>query len=803
VAGAQPWRPGPGADSPRWNPFALPGGFTQEVVVSGLSLPTAFAALPDGRILIAEKAGVVRLFKDGALQPAPFIDLRERVNTLFDRGLLGLAVDPAFATNGYVYLLYTYDDDAEDDIGPKTSRLARYTAEGDIASPSSEFVLLGTVVGRSCNDFPIGADCIPSNSASHSVGNIRFAPDGTLFVTTGDRARFDNVDPDALRAQNLDSLAGKVMRITRLGQGLPSNPFWNGAAGANRSKVWAYGLRNPYRFNLRPGTGTPYLGDVGWASYEEINVASAGANLGWPCFEGSLRQAGYAPTAVCQALYRRGPSAVKSPLYSWGRDTGSTVTGGTFYTGSAYPEEWQGAYFFGDYSDEWIRTLRVDADDNLIPGSVTTFATDVGGIVGLDVGPDSNLFLLDILAGELRRLRYTAGNTPPTAVASATPRYGSVPLHVGFSSAGSGDPDGDRLQYAWDFGDGSPTSDLAHPEHTYATPGFYTALLRVSDGRGGSHSVTIPIAAGYQPPVVSITAPSPEYRFRVGDVVTYAGFATDAEDGPIPDDRLSWRLTLQHCTGVACHAHPYATSTGPSGTFTIEDHGDEVYFELTLTATDSHGLTSSSTVKVHPMTVQLTLDTSPPGLEVVSDGTAGPAPRVRTVIVGSTHTLYAPSPQGEAYFQAWADGGGQQREVVAGTTDATYTAFFGPEAPEECPLGTYRAEYFNNLELAGVPAMVRCESAPLSHEWGSDSPSPQWVSPNGFSVRWTGRFYLPAGGYFFSVEADDGVRVYVDGIGSGSHPEHAPRELQGTAWAILGNSATCGPTKPRVRLCSG
>ncbi|MFP2911524.1 PQQ-dependent sugar dehydrogenase [Pyxidicoccus sp. 3LFB2] len=765
MADAQPWRPSPTPEPAfRWEPgLALPGGFAQEVVVSGLELPTAFAALPDGRLLIAEKAGVVRLFKDGALQATPFIDLRERVNAHHDHGLLGLAVDPAFETNGYVYLLYTYDDDAEDDTGPKTSRLARYTAEGDTASPSTEFVLLGTVVGSSCNDFPLGADCIPSDSPSHSVGNVRFAPDGTLFATMGDGARFDDVDDDALRAQDLDSLAGKVVRITPLGEGLPSNPFWTGDGSANRSKVWAYGLRNPYRFNLRPETGTPYLGDVGWASYEEINVASAGANLGWPCYEGPFRQAGYATKPTCQLLYSRGPSAVKPPLYVWGRDAGRTSTGGAFYTGAAYPEEWRGAYFFGDYGAQWIRALRVDADDNLVPGSVTTFATSVGNMVALDVGPDSNLFLVDILAGELRRLRYTEGNTRPTAVASATPRHGSVPLHVRFSSAGSNDPDGDVLQYTWDFGDGSPTSELADPEHTYETPGFYTAVLTVSDGRGGSHSASIPIAAGYHPPVVSITAPSPDHRFSVGEEVAYTGFATDAEDGPIPDDRLSWHLTLQHCTGVDCHAHPYATSTGPSGTFTVADHGDEIYFELTLTATDSHGLTGSSTVTIHPRTVQLLLETSPPGLELVIDGSAAPSPRVRTVIVGSTHTLHAPSPQGDAHFHSWSDGAPQQREVVAGTSDATYTAHFVPDAQGECPIGTYRAEYFNNTALLGVPALVRCESAPLSHDWGYGSPSPLWVSPNGFSVRWSGRFYLPTGSYLFSAEADDGVRVYVDG----------------------------------------
>ncbi|MCP3140393.1 PQQ-dependent sugar dehydrogenase [Pyxidicoccus xibeiensis] len=734
-----------------------------EVVVSGLQLPTAFATLPDGRILIAEKSGVVRLFKDGVLQPTPFIDLRDRVNDIHDRGLLGLTVDPAFATNGFVYLAYTYDDDAIEDLEPKTARIARYTAVGDTASPSSEYVLLGRVVGRSCNDFPPGTDCIPSDSASHSVGNLRFAPDGTLFVSLGDGARFDAVDDDALRAQDLDSLAGKLVRITRLGEGLPSNPFWTGDAGANRSKVWAYGLRNPYRFNLRPGTGVPYLGDVGWSTYEEINVASAGANLGWPCYEGHYPQPGYEPRAVCQALYGRVPPPVKGPLYAWGRDDGRTSTGGAFYGGTAYPAEWRGAYFFGDYSKGWIRALRVDADDNLIPDSVTTFATDVGAMVALDVGPDTHLFYVDILAGELRRFRYTAGNTPPVARASATPREGAVPLHVRFSSAGSSDPDGDALQYTWDFGDGTPTSNLAHPEHTYAVRGLYTATLRVDDGRGGSHSATVRIAVGHHAPVVSITAPSPAYLFSVGDVVAYAGSASDAEDGPIPDGRLSWSITLQHCSGGSCHAHPYATTTGPSGTFTVADHGDEVFFELTLTATDSSGLTGSSTVRVHPRTVRLTLETSPPGLDLVFDGTSGPAPRVRTVIVGSTHTLHAPSPQGDASFHAWADGGAQEREVVAGTTDATYTAFFVPEAQWECPDGMYRAEYFGNPALLGVPAVVRCESAPLSHDWGLGSPSPRWLGPDGFSVRWSGRFYMPSGGYFFVAEADDGVRVYVDG----------------------------------------
>ncbi len=737
----------------------LPSGFTREVVVSGLNLPTAFASLPDGRLLIAEKAGVVRLYSNGALQPTPFIDLRDRVNGHHDRGLLGIAVDPAFASNGYIYLLYTYEHDASRPGGPKTGRLARYTAAGDTASRDSELVVLGTQVGDSCRLFPAGADCIPSEGTSHTIGNLKFAPDGTLFVTMGDAARFDVVDVDALRAQDLDSLGGKLLRITPTGQGVASNPFWTGDANANRSKVWSYGLRNPYRFNLRPGTLTPYVGDVGWSAWEEINVARAGANFGWPCYEGPERQPGYEPLAGCQALYARGPSAVTMPLHAWPHDVGQTATGGAFYTGTSYPREYRGAYFFGDFGAGWIGTLRVNESDELIPGSVSMFSTEEAGLVDLEIGPDNLLYKVDIFRGELHRFRYSAINRPPRAVASADPREGYPPLSVRFSSGGTADPDDDPLQYTWDFGDGSPLSSQEHPEHTYTTAGLYTARLTVSDGRGGTHSATVQISVGNYSPFVSITSPSAAFRFKVGDVVSYSGEAKDAEDGVIPDSRLSWSITLHHCSGGECHSHPYSTSTGPNGTLTIADHGDEIFFELTLTATDSQGLTGSSTVVIHPQTVQLTLESSPPGRLVVLDGTSAPAPLTRTVIVGSTHTLYTPSPQSGYHFQGWSDGGAQQHTITAGTGNATYTASF---QPEECPAGQYRAEYFNTQDLTGWPALVRCEEAPLAHDWGTESPAPEIV-PDHFSVRWTGRFFFPAGTQLFTATADDGVRLYVDG----------------------------------------
>lgn len=737
----------------------LPPGFARETVVSGLNLPTTFVYLPDGRILIAEKDGVVRLSSHGALQSTPFLDIRDRVNPLNDRGLLGIAADPDFATNGYIYLLYTYEDNASNPNGPKTGRLARYTAVGNTASPSTEFVLLGTQVGSSCHNFPAGADCIPSDSLSHSTGTLKFAPDGTLFLTLGDGSSYDSVDPDALRAQDLDSLGGKFLHITRTGQGLPSNPFWNGDAGANRSKVWSYGLRNAYRFNLRPGTNTPYLGDVGWDTWEEINVAYAGANFGWPCYEGPARQPGYAALDACQQLYAQGTSAVTMPLQAWTHDVGWTSTGGAFYMGTDYPDPYRGAYFFGDYGGGWISFLQVDANDNLIPGSVGTFATGVSGLVDIEIGPDGLLYIVDIYAGELQRYTYSRVNTPPTAVASATPREGYPPLTVQFSSAGSSDPDGDALQFSWDFGDGAPPSELASPQHTYATAGLYTATLTVSDGYGGTRAATVRISVGNLAPVPVITSPSADFRFRVGDVVTYAGSATDNEDGAIPANQLSWTILLHHCTPSGCHIHPYATSTGASGSFPISDHGDEIYFELTLTATDSTGLTGSSTAFLYPQTVQLTLQSWPDGQQVVLDGRGGAAPLVRTAIVGSSHTVYAPSGENGFAFLAWSDSGAQQHTITAGTSDTTYTAAF---VRMECQEGQFVAEYFNNQELSGWPAYTTCADAPISNNWGEDSPAPG-IDADHFSTRWTGRFFFPASTQTFTVTADDGVRLYVDG----------------------------------------
>jgi glucose/arabinose dehydrogenase len=390
-------------------------GFRTGVVVSGLTAPTAFAFLPGGRILVAEQAGVIRLVKNGKLAKQPFLDIRHEVNTYTQRGLLGLAIDPDYGSNGYVYLFYTYEDNPGRPRATKTARLTRVTVHGDIASPSSEVVLLGTLVGTPCRRLPVGSDCIPNDWMGHSVGDIAFARDGTLFLGTGDAANWFKVTPDALRAQNLDSLAGKILHVTRQGKGVPTNPFWTGDPDAVRSKVWAYGLRNPFRFALSPLNGLPYVGDVGWSAYEEIDVAAAGSDLGWPCYEGPKRQPAFGRLAACRSLYKRGSSAVTQPLVTW-RQTAvrAASIGGSFNTGSALPPVFAGAYFYGDYVRSEIDYVQVDRNNRIVSGP-WPFVQNANGLVDIRFGPEGDLYYLSV-TGELRRMHYESAPAGPPLV---------------------------------------------------------------------------------------------------------------------------------------------------------------------------------------------------------------------------------------------------------------------------------------------------------------------------------------------------------------------------------------------------
>ena len=412
--------------------------------------PVGLGFAPDGRLFIWQENGIVRIYKNGVLLTTPFIDISSRVNVVGDRGLLGLAFDPNFATNGYVYLSYSYEPNGNpNDIGAKTGRVTRIKADPanpDVALANSETVILGSLSAAPCAE---NTDCIGNDTDSHTGGTLRFGPDGKLYVSTGDGASYNFADPLALRSQSLNTLNGKILRINTDGTAPSDNPFYNGNPNSVRSKIYSYGLRNPYRFAVHPTTGELLIGDVGWVTYEEIN-RGRGVNFGWPCYEGDQPQSTYAAAfpGTCGALPS---SAVTKPIHFYGRSEGVAVIGGSVYSATQFPALYRGNFFYADYVGKWIRRLVFDGSGNV--SSVQTFATNVGDIVSLELGPDGSLYYILLTTGEVRRIRFASS---PTAVATANPTVGVSPLTVTFSSAGSIDPNGLALTYLWDFGDGTP-----------------------------------------------------------------------------------------------------------------------------------------------------------------------------------------------------------------------------------------------------------------------------------------------------------------------------------------------------------
>lgn len=383
---------------------SLPHGFVQKTVITGLTLPTSFTRLPDGRLLIAEKAGLVKLARPGGT-PRVVLDLRREVDDWSDRGILDIEASPDFARTGYVYLLYSYDDpqDRPDSDGIRTARVSRVTMTGNSIRKRTEKVILGSISKGSCNDHPPGSDCIPVDY-SHSGGAIRFDADGNLFISTGDGSGEEkNYISNALRSQDLDSFSGKILHVSPEGKGLPSNPFWTGDADAARSKIWAYGLRNPFRFSLRPGTNQLYVGDVGSDRTEEVDVVDKpGLNFGWPCYEGTARSPLYKGQAICKKLYAKGRAAVKDPLVAYPR---STVIGGPFYTGSTWPSQFHDAYVFGDWEASWIKFLTRESDDRY-SAKPTDLAAKAAGPVEIEFGPDGNLYYVSLNLGQVRRISF-------------------------------------------------------------------------------------------------------------------------------------------------------------------------------------------------------------------------------------------------------------------------------------------------------------------------------------------------------------------------------------------------------------
>ena len=368
------------------NAATLPAGFTETLVSNGLSNPTAMEFAPDGRLFVCQQGGQLRVIKNGALLSTPFLSLA--VDSSGERGLLGIAFDPNFSSNNFVYVYYTNGT-----ASPRHNQVSRFTANGDVAVAGSELVILTL-------------DNL-SGAANHNGGAIHFGPDGKLYVAVGENANSSN-------SQTLNNRLGKLLRINSDGSIPTDNPFYNTATGLNRV-IWSMGLRNPYTFAFQPNSGRMFINDVGESTWEEINDGIAGSNYGWPTTEG--------PTT--------NPS-FRSPIFAYGHTidetSGCAITGGAFYNPATtqFPASYVGKYFFADFCSGWIRLL--DPADNTAIG----FATGISSPVDLRVTADGSLYYLARGAGAVFRIQYPANQPPPSAITQVTssfnPSYETAPV---------------------------------------------------------------------------------------------------------------------------------------------------------------------------------------------------------------------------------------------------------------------------------------------------------------------------------------------------------------------------------------
>jgi glucose/arabinose dehydrogenase len=292
-----------------------------ELLQNGLERPVAIVDPGDGsgRLFIVEQPGVIRIYQGGELLPEPFLDIRPRVGSRgSEQGLLGLAFHPAYAQNGLFYVNYT-------DLNGDTV-IARFSVSGNDANRAdagSELQLL----------------FISQPYPNHNGGSVVFGPDGYLYLGLGDGG--SGGDPQG-NAQALNTLLGKILRID-VDTGNPyAIPAGNEFSGGGAAEIWAYGLRNPWRFSFDRLTGDVYIADVGQNAWEEVNFlpagSPAGANFGWVIREGTHPYAGAAPVGM----------ELIDPVAEYDHGQGCSVTGGFVYRGEALPA-WQGVYLYGDY----------------------------------------------------------------------------------------------------------------------------------------------------------------------------------------------------------------------------------------------------------------------------------------------------------------------------------------------------------------------------------------------------------------------------------------------------------------------
>ncbi|SNS45338.1 Glucose/arabinose dehydrogenase, beta-propeller fold, partial [Streptosporangium subroseum] len=622
---------------------SLDSAFAKVTLDDNTSNPMVLDVAADGTVFYIDLVGDVKAVKPGG---GVVTSGHLNVFTANEGGLLGLALDPAFATNRWAYLYYSPQDKVVD-------RLSRFTIRSDLTLDlTSEKVVLEVPVQR--------AEC-----CHHGGGMVFDKATGDLWLAVGDntnpfasdgyapideRAGRDSWDAQRSSA-NSNDLRGKLLRIHPEPGGtytIPTGNLFPPGTAKTRPEIYGMGFRNPFRIGIDPKTHKPLVADYGPDAGNasptrgpentvEWNLVNGPGFYGWPYCVGNNKpyiDFDFATNTSKQAYNCAAPKndspnntgitdlpAVKAATvyYHYAADPAFPELGGggAPMAGPAYrfdpalvsdrkwPAYWDGKAVFGEWNQNHLYSFQLSADGSQL--------TDINPMLGsmsfkkpmdMKFGPDGALYLIEWGSGfggnntdsGIYRIDYTRGNRAPVAQAKADKTSGPAPLTVNFSSAGSADPDGTPLTYAWDFdGNGSVDSTEANPSRTYTVAGNFSAVLTVKDAGGKTATANVPIVVGNTAPTVTINLPPNGSLFTFGDRVNFTVTVTDPEDGTIDCANVKIQAILGHDT----HGHPLDQYTGCSGTVQTtlssgHSEGDNVFYVLEASYTDKGGAGSSA-----------------------------------------------------------------------------------------------------------------------------------------------------------------------------------------------------------------
>jgi glucose/arabinose dehydrogenase len=659
------------ADAPAATAIPIPAGDYQQVQLAlgsaELGEPMSLAVLPDRSVIHTARDGTVRV-TDAAGNTK--VAAKLAVYTHDEEGLQGVAADPGFASNRWVWLYYspTLSTPAGDAPATGTAadfnawkghlNLSRFTLKADnTLDLTSEKVVLTVDNDR-------GLCC-------HVGGDIDFDAQGNLYLTTGDdtnpfeSASYAPIDErtnrnpqyDAQRsAANSNDLRGKLLRIHPNADGtyaVPAGNMFAPGTAKTRPEIYAMGFRNPFRMSVDRPTGVVYLGDYGpdagttdpnrgpggqvefdrvtgpgfygWPyctgtnttaeTYNEwdfaANVTGPKYNCGAGPANNSFRNTGLATLPAAKPSWiRYGGDAGTPPEF--GTSGSESPMGGPVYRYNAglaspvkFPQSLDGMFFAGEYGRRWIKPVKVNADGS--PGEISTFPWTGTQVMDMAFGPDGALYVLDYGTGAnnqaLYRIEYVGGaNRAPVAKIGVDKTSGPSPLTVAFSSAGSSDPEGGALTYAWDFdGNGTTDSTAANPTFTYTSNGTKTPTLTVRDPQGLTGTASTVVTVGNTAPTVRLNLPGNGQLFGFGDTVPFSVTVTDPEDGAVDCSKV----TVTYLLGHDSHSHQITSKTGCTGSIAVPVDGEHdaaanIFGVFDASYTDKGGLTGHGVSTLQP-----------------------------------------------------------------------------------------------------------------------------------------------------------------------------------------------------------